>query len=99
MVPSDGVGVPEDRHPWLPLWIFLVALALLGVMVGLRIHGFSLPVWHQVIDGSPASEILVGEARVIRGDEWYVRLPLAFAQAAHDTPFPRRNVNIGLEQD
>jgi len=100
MVPSDGVGVPEDRQPWLPpLRVFLVALALLGVLVGLRIHGFSLPVWHQVIDESPASEILVGEARVIRGDEWYVRLPLAFAQAAHDPPFPRRNANIGLEQD
>jgi hypothetical protein len=100
MVPSEGVGVPEGRETWLPpLWIFLSALALLGVLVGLRIHGFSLPVWHQVIDGSPAPEILIGEARPIRGDEWYVRLPLFFAQAAHDPPFPRRNDNIGLEQD
>jgi hypothetical protein len=93
-------GVLEDRQPLLPpLRILLVALALLGCLVGLRIHGFSLPVWHSVIDGSPASEILVGEARSIRGDEWFVRLPLAFAQAAHDPPFPRRNTNIGLEQD
>jgi len=82
-----------------PLRVFLVALALLGVLVGLRIHGFSLPAWHQLIDGSPAPEILAGEARVIRGDEWYVRLPLAFGQAAHDPPFPRRNTNIGLGQD
>jgi hypothetical protein len=82
-----------------PVKIFLVALVLLGGLVGLRLHGFSLPVWHQVIDGSPASEILVGEARTIRGDEWFVRLPLAFAQAVHDPPFPRRNANIGLGQD
>jgi hypothetical protein len=93
-------GVPKDRQPLLPpLRVFLIALALLAGLVTLRIHGFSLPVWHQVIDGSPASEVLLGEARPIRGDEWYVRLPLAFAQAAHDPPFPRRNTNIGLEQD
>jgi len=98
--PSGVLGRPEDRQPLLPpLRIFLVALGLLGALVGLRLHGFSLPVWHQVIDGSPASEILVGEARMIRGDEWFVRLPLAFAQAAHDPPFPRRNMNIGLGQD
>ena len=98
--PPPAVGVPEDRRPWLPpLRLFLAALVILGVLVGLRLHGFSLPVWHQVIDGSPAPEILVGEARMIRGDEWFVRLPLAFAQAAHDPPFPRHNTNIGMEQD
>ena len=46
-----------------------VILMAFVILVGLRIHGFSLPKWHSVIDGSPAPEVLVGRTRYIRADE------------------------------
>ncbi len=74
----------------------LALVAMFVLLVGLRIHRYSTPAWHEVIDGSEASEVLLGEPRAIRSDDWFVVLPLAFAQAAHDPPFPARNENIGL---
>jgi hypothetical protein len=70
--------------------------ALFALAVGLRLHGFSTPAWHQVLDGSQPTEILLGEARLIRSDDWFVHIPLALAQAAHEPPFPARNRLIGL---
>ena len=50
--------------------ILLATVALFLLLTGLRLHGFSLPFWHQVIDRSEASEVLWGEPRLIRGDDW-----------------------------
>ena len=61
-------------------------------------HGFSISAWHDVIDGSPQDEILLGAPRAIRSDDWKVQLPLVFAQAAHDPPFPLVNDRVGLGQ-
>jgi hypothetical protein len=74
------------------------ALAFL-VLVALRLHGFSLPVWHAVLDRSRPEEVLLGEARTLRSDDWVVTLPRALAQSAHDPPFPRVNRNIGMGED
>lgn len=74
-----------------------LGLAFAG-LVALRVHGFSISAWHVLVDGSPPAEILVGEARPIRSDDWKVQLPLAFAQAAHEPRFPRMNDRIGLGQ-
>lgn len=83
--------------------IALRALGLLAlifvVLVGLRLHGFSLPQWHKVLDGSAAPEVLAGEPRYIRADDWLVQLPLAFAQSAHEPSFPVVNENIGDGQN
>lgn len=73
--------------------------ALFVLLVALRLNGFSLPYWHEVIDGSPRPEILLGEPRAIRADDWRLQLPLALAQIAHDPPFPVVNQNIGLGQN
>jgi hypothetical protein len=73
----------------------IVAFALL---VSLGIHGFSISFWHTVIDGSPAPEVLFGEPRAIRGDDWRSLLPLALAQRAHKPRFPLVNQNVGLGQ-
>lgn len=73
--------------------------ALFVLLVALRLNGFSLPYWHEVLDGSPSPEVLLGEARAIRGDDWGLQLPLALAQIAHDPPFPVVNQNIGLGQN
>jgi hypothetical protein len=78
------------------LWGTAVAFV---VLVALRVHGFSLPIWHRWIDHSPSPEILLGEARPIRADDWSVQLPLAIAQTAHDPAFPVVNENIGAGQN
>jgi len=75
------------------------AAVLFVLLVALRLNGFSLPYWHEVLDGTPAPEVLLGEVRAIRGDDWGLQLPLALAQIAHDPPFPVVNQNIGLGQN
>jgi hypothetical protein len=64
----------------------------------LKVHGFSLPMWHQYVDNSPATEVLAGTPRSIRSDDWLVTIPFLVAQTAHDPPFPSVNTNIGLGQ-
>lgn len=76
-----------------------LALGLFAALVAAGLHGFSLPRWHAVIDGSEPDEVLLGVPREIRGDDWYVQIPLALAQRAHQPPFPRVNRNIGDGQD
>jgi hypothetical protein len=73
-------------------------LVLFALLVGLRVHGFSLAAWHDVIDGSPATEVWLGVPRPIRSDDWKAELPLAFAQVAHRPPLPVENDLIGLGQ-
>lgn len=83
------------RSPWaVPAGVLLV----FALLVGLRVHGFSLAMWHQVIDGSEPGEVLLGAPRSIRSDDWKVHLPLALAQRAHDPPFPLVNESIALGQ-
>jgi len=75
---------------------------LLGVcvafvlLVGLHLHGFSLAAWHSELDGSAPAEVLLGNARKERWDDWVVHLPLALAQVAHKPRFPVINENIGI---
>jgi hypothetical protein len=76
-----------------------VGLGLFAALVAAGLHGFSLPSWRAVIDGSQPTEVLLGSPREIRGDDWYVQIPLALGQRAHDPPFPRVNENIGEGQD
>ena len=54
--------------------------------MGLRWHGYSLPVWHTVLDGSAPEGVLAGELRPLRSDDWLVGLPLALAQATTNRP-------------
>jgi hypothetical protein len=69
------------------------ALALL-----LRLHGWSTPIWHQVIDGSPKAEILFGQPRDIRSDDFFLDIPMILAQTTHRPSFPVINHNIGTGQ-
>ena len=94
----DGV-LPEPR--WLPLsrrTILTVASSFAGLFLLLcllRLNGFSLPLWHGLIDHAPMNEVLLGQPRVIRADDWIVVLPTIFAQRAHHPPFPVVNTLIG----
>jgi hypothetical protein len=77
--------------------VLLLATAVLFVtLVGLEIHGYSISVWRELIDKSPARENLIGEPQRIRSDDWNTILPMAIGQVAHDPPFPVVNGNIGL---
>lgn len=76
-----------------------IAALLFACAVASGLHGYSLPAWHRVLDGSPEDEIVAGESRRIRGDDWFVQIPLALAQRAVDPPFPRVNPLIGIGQD
>jgi hypothetical protein len=63
------------------------ALLLFVANLGLGLHGFSLPLWHDVIDGSKHSEVLLGQERPILSDSWGVYLPMIFSQRHSPTPF------------
>jgi hypothetical protein len=77
----------------------LLGLAgLFALLVSQGLHGYSLAWWHRILDASPPEEILLGEARGIRSDDWAVALPLALAQTAHDPAFPLVNRDVGLGQ-
>lgn len=94
---------PDVRSPLAPLRStrsVLAALALLfALLVSLHLHGFSISVWQQWIDGSPPDEVLLGRPQQIRIDDYAVILPLAFAQERHDPPFPVLNTLIGQGQN
>jgi len=79
--------------------LLLVAALAFVTLVSLRFHGFSLPAWHDVLDGSPAREVLLGTPARIRSDDWAVHLPLALAQASHEPRFPVVNENVGRGQN
>lgn len=79
----------------------LVSLALaaaFALLVGLRVHGFSISAWHWQIDGSPPSEVWIGAPRGIRSDDWGIQIPLILAQSVHAPRFPTENRLVGLGQ-
>lgn len=67
-------------------WLYFVAIGL---------HGFSFPVWHDFIDQTPRSEVIVGTCNLIRSDDYLVVLPQMLSQRAHFPPFPIINTLIG----
>ena len=68
------------------------------VLVAARIHGYSISIWH-ALDGSPPTEVLWGEPRFLRVDDWLVQIPTSLAQRAHAPRFPVWNDKIGLGQN
>lgn len=60
-----------------------------------HLHGFSLPIWHEWIDHSKASEILIGQGRDIRPDDWALDIPLMLSQSVQEPSFPLWNSKIG----
>ena len=95
--PEHSSVVPRLSRPHRVALLALVVLCAVGVAANL--HGFSLAAWHAHIDDSPAEEVLLGEARPIRSDDWGVQIPLGLAQLSHDPPHPVFNSNIGWGQN
>jgi hypothetical protein len=86
---------------WRPMRRLLAATTAVFVgLVAAGLHGFSLPSWHAFLaDDGPMPELLAGRPRDVRSDDWYVQIPLALAQRAHEPAFPRVNGLIGAGQD
>src|SRR5262245_18207892 len=93
--PAEGAVDPKRSR----LRITAALVFAFAVLVALRLHGFSLAAWHEVIDGSPPSEVLLGMPRPIRSDDWKTQLPLVLAQTASEPRFPVVNRTIALGQD
>lgn len=79
--------------------LLLALAAVFAGLVSLQLHGYSLPLWHVVIEGGEMPEVLWGTPRPIRSDDWVVGLPMALAQCVHEPPFPRVDTLIGAGQD
>jgi hypothetical protein len=61
----------------------------------LKFHGFSIPMWHEHIDGSPQAEVVLGQSQGIRSDDFVAVIPQILSQRAHIPPFPVYNTLIG----
>ena len=62
-------------------WRYLLAVVTLVICVMLEISGSSIAMWADQLN-VPKEEAgdLIGEARLIRSDEWNVLTPLALSQ-------------------
>lgn len=79
----------SSRWPWCAVGVLWLLLSALGL------HGFSLAQWHQLLDGSPESEVLVGHSQTVRSDDYLAVLPQLLAQRAHEPRFPAYHTGIG----
>lgn len=91
--PTRSPAPDHARRPGLAIAAAL--LLAFAALVALRVHGFSLAAWHDVIDGSEPGGILLGEPRPIRSDDWKVQIPLILAQRSASPAFPLVNPLIG----
>ena len=61
----------NDRPSGVPRRLLLGVATTFTLLVASQLHGYSLPVWHALLDGSPADEVLLGQARPVRSDEGF----------------------------
>lgn len=73
----------------------LIFPLLFILLVALKLHGFSLSYWHNLIDGSKPTECLFGSRpQNIRADDFSLEIPTMLAQTVHVPSFPVVNHNI-----
>lgn len=65
--------------------------ACFAILLLLKVHGFSLAFWGQVLPEAEAIRPLAGRPRAIRSDDWMAQLPAIISQAADDPAFPPVN--------
>lgn len=74
---------------------YVLALILFVALTALRVNGSSVSVWSNYLTGS-SSNVLVGQARPIRSDEWATQTPYYVAQAQSQTPYSVVNPDISI---
>ncbi|KFJ07428.1 DUF7657 domain-containing protein [Bifidobacterium tsurumiense] len=65
---------------WLHRQRYWIGLILVAGAVVLNISGSSLNMWHVFFGGDTSENIVFGEPRLIRSDEWVVNTPLNYSQ-------------------
>jgi hypothetical protein len=79
-------------------WLFPILALIIGlVLMSLNVHGSSIGVYYRLLYGSSDPNLLFGEPRQIRIDEWQVTTPQLMSQAR--LGFPVINPKIGLGQN
>lgn len=82
------------------VWLFPVLLAIpLALFTGLKISGSSVGIYNSILYGKDHRDpnLVYGQPRGIRSDEWLVNTQLIIAQKNND--YKRINTNIGQGQD
>lgn len=82
------------------VWLFPIILAVLFItLTTLKIHGSSIGIYHDFLFGTKQQDpnLLLGQPRDIRSDEWIVNTQLALAQK--EAGYPRFNENLGSGRD
>lgn len=81
------------------VWLFPAILTVVLIsLTAARISGSSIGTYHQYFNGSqPDSDLIFGQPRTIRSDEWLVNSQAIIAQFKEG--MPRINDNIGGGQD
>ncbi len=74
--------------------ILLLCVLFVSALL-LKIHGYSISMWREYVDGSAKKEVLIGNDRGIRSDDWAVEIPMMLAQLSHNPKYPLINRNIG----
>lgn len=75
---------------------YFISILVFVVLVIFKIHGSSIAVWNSFINDrvEKSRDILLGEARMIRSDEWLVQTPLYLSQYSENVNFNKFNKNI-----
>lgn len=74
---------------------FCLGIVFIKSLLGL--HGFSLMAWRNHIDGSQSKEVIWGQTRENRSDEWAYYLPFILSQTHSSINFNSFNTNIGID--
>ncbi|MHC1685686.1 MAG: hypothetical protein AB6733_22615 [Clostridiaceae bacterium] len=78
---------------------YIILTIIFAVLVVFKIHGSSIGIWNQYINDrvKNTNDILMGEPRMIRSDEWLVQTPLYLSQYSDNVKFGKINENIRSE--
>ncbi|MDT2603122.1 DUF7657 domain-containing protein [Enterococcus dongliensis] len=77
---------------------YLIGLIFLILIVALNLNGSSIGSWDKIVSersDNKTSDVIFGENREVRSDEWMVQTPFYFSQAESD--YPVMNKQYGKE--
>lgn len=96
---SASTLIQTLRRLYKSVWFFpLLLLIPLIILSSLRISGSSIGIYHKFLYGNAKdSNLIIGQPRSIRSDEWLVSTQTALAQK--NNGFGRINTNIGDGED
>jgi hypothetical protein len=87
-------GLPNLRVLLVPPAALLL---LAGIAVALGLNGFSSGAFHPELSSGPDPQLLLGQPRDIRTDEWYVQTSWAIAQVEQGLPVENQTFPGGMD--